>query len=133
MARSIIQRLIQTVRLSFVLLFLSMSAAQAAVLEHAGPITQNTTWTSADEHIVTGDVTVPAGLTLTVEAGAVIKFKPLSDSTSSGADNGRSELRVDGGSLIVNGTATSPVTFTSDSFLLSTSWRDPDFIAWYDH
>jgi hypothetical protein len=44
--------------------------------EVSGSIAANTTWTAAQSpYTVTGDVTVPAGKTLTLQAGVVVKFQ----------------------------------------------------------
>ncbi|WP_275100433.1 right-handed parallel beta-helix repeat-containing protein, partial [Sedimenticola hydrogenitrophicus] len=48
--------------------------AVAAVVNHSGTLSAHTTWSSGDVHRITGDVTVPAGIILTVESGAVVKF-----------------------------------------------------------
>ena len=74
----------------------------------SGPITQNTTWTllpnppnNGSPYIVTGDVTVNPGVTLTIEAGVEVKF------------NGNYSLIVNG-TLNSLGTATQRVKFTSN-------------------
>lgn len=63
-----------------------------------GAIASNTTWTSAgNNYIVTCDVTVNAGVTLTIQSGVVVRFDP-------------------GTSLQVNGTLIATgATFTSNS------------------
>ncbi|MBE9468085.1 MAG: hypothetical protein IMY72_07165 [Bacteroidetes bacterium] len=67
-------------------------------------ITVNTTWTSSSTYIIEGNLSVE-GATLTIEPGAVIKFKE------------NSELAIgystSGSSLIANGTSEHPITFTS--------------------
>lgn len=61
-----------------------------------------TTWTGDSLREVTESVIVPTGATLTIDAGAILKFAP-----GAGIDiNG-------GGSLVVNGTLAQPVIFTS--------------------
>ncbi|MDH5327840.1 MAG: right-handed parallel beta-helix repeat-containing protein [Gammaproteobacteria bacterium] len=67
------------VKLSVVSLMLSLtwsSLAYAVVETHSGEISIDTTWskTGVEAHWVTSTVTVPAGVTLTIEAGAVVKF-----------------------------------------------------------
>jgi len=67
-----------------------------------GPINSSTTWTlPANPYVVTCDVTVNAGVTLTVEPGVVVKFQ------YQGCD-----LIVDG-RLLAQGTQLSPIAFTS--------------------
>ena len=70
--------------------------------EVSGEISANTTWTQADSpYIVTGNILVNGGATLTIEPGAAVKF------------NGSHGLCVDG-YLVCNGTAENPITFTSN-------------------
>jgi parallel beta-helix repeat protein len=63
----------------------------------------NTVWSPAlcDAYVVTGNVLVPSGATLTVQAGTTVKFNSL---------RGLAVM----GTLVVCGTASSPVTFTSN-------------------
>jgi hypothetical protein len=67
----------------------------------------NTTWISGETHLVEGTLTVPQGVELVIEPGAEVRF-------SSGA-----KLDVKG-TLEVNGTSSSLVTFTRDG--TSGSW-----------
>jgi flagellar hook assembly protein FlgD len=82
----------------------------------SGNIATNTTWTVAGSpYILSGDVTVGAssGPTLTIEAGVVVK------------GNGSSQLLVNyynKGALVVNGTDTAPVVFTSNGSTTAGAW-----------
>ena len=68
----------------------------------SGPITTDTTWTLANSpYVVTGDVTVNAGITLTIEPGVVVKFRDWYQ-----------DLLVDG-RLLAGGNGLSPIIFTS--------------------
>ena len=66
-------------------------------------ITTDITWTPAlNPILVTGQIHVQSGVTLTVEAGTIVQFQA----------GGGSGLYVDG-RLVVNGSSTSPAYFTS--------------------
>ncbi len=64
--------------------------------------------------LVTGDVTVPDGLSLTIQAGTLVEFTAVSDDMSSGADNSRCELIIEG-ILEADGEAANEIIFTSDA------------------
>lgn len=65
----------------------------------SGSISGN--WMNTDTYIVTGNITVPSGQTLTIQPGTNIKF------------NGYYSITVDG-SLIANGTPLNTILFTSN-------------------
>ncbi len=74
--------------------------AHAGVVEHSGTISQNTTFSASDLHRITGRLTVNAGITLTIEPGAILKF------------NYGASLTINGVLQCV-GTEQSPIVFTS--------------------
>ena len=84
--------------------------------DHSGILTGDEIWTEqAGPHYLTDDVTVPAGLTLTIEPGVTVK---------AGAGD---ELLVEG-TLWAIGTADEPVVFTSDKAAPTPgSWYGIDF------
>ena len=69
---------------------------------HSGSITANQTWTSDRVHVVEGPVTITAGVTVTIQPGAIVKFDP-----GAGFD-----VQA-GGELIADGTVAQPIYFTS--------------------
>lgn len=78
------------------------AASGAWATNVSGVISVNTTWTLANSpYVMTGDVTVATGVTLTIEPGVVVQANATSR-----------QLRVDG-SLSAVGTAGAPITFTS--------------------
>jgi parallel beta-helix repeat protein len=79
------------------IVFFSISSFAQGV---SGAITADTTWSSATPVVVSGTVTVPAGITLTIQAGAVVQF--ASDA----------ELIVVG-KLIASGTSANHIVLTS--------------------
>lgn len=77
-----------------------------------GNLTVDQTWTAlGSPYLITGDVTVLAGVTLTIQAGVSVLFEQ-GDVMAAGEDPTRSELRVSG-TLITQGSNGNPVTFTS--------------------
>ena len=73
-------------------------------------ITQDTTWgPEGSPYVITGEVRVKPGGTLTILPGTVVKFMP---GYPSGSTNG-SGLLVYGGQLVADGTPSAPVVFTS--------------------
>ena len=74
----------------------------------------NQTWTAANSpYVVQGDITVPAGSTLTIEAGTLVRFAE-SDAQAGGVAPNRVEIVVVG-KLIVAGTAAQPVQMVGAS------------------
>jgi hypothetical protein len=81
---------------------LSASVSTVPQLHACGALTANTTWATGQVVVVTCPLEILTGVTLTVQAGAIVKFGPTGS------------LTVDsGGSLNATGTTVSPVTFTS--------------------
>jgi hypothetical protein len=70
-------------------------------------ITTNTTWSAGTIYQLGGRITVTAGATLTIEPGTIIKGE-----AGTGA-NATALLVARGGKLNANGTASSPIIFTS--------------------
>jgi hypothetical protein len=68
----------------------------------------NETWTATNLYVVTGDITVPAGATLTINSGVIVKFLYSTYSST------RMSLAV-AGNLQVNGTPGSKAYFTSSA------------------
>lgn len=76
-------------------------------LTKSGILAENETWTANNIYILDGKVVVGDGTTLTIEPGTIIKG-------AKGQEAAASALVVDqGGKLIANGTAESPIIFTS--------------------
>src|SRR5438045_9697693 len=87
------------------LFFLLIAAFTNAQTNVSGGIFSNTTWTLANSpYIVVDTVVVFPGVTLTIEAGVVVKFE----------DHKRLEIRQ--ASLIAVGTITDSIIFTSNSY-----------------
>ena len=103
---------VQVIFVSSLLLFLSFFAVllpssitpsfAANGSEVSGIISQNTTWTLAgNPYIVTGNIVVNSGMTLTIEAGVEVRF-----------DSGKA-LQING-ELIARGNAGNNIVFTSN-------------------
>lgn len=74
---------------------------------HEGILAGNTTWEADAAHWIRSTVSVPAGVTLTIAPGAIVRFDAL-----------QSLLVEEGGTLHAVGTRAAPIVFTSgrDSF-----------------
>ncbi len=73
----------------------------------SGELTANTTWLKNRIYTMSGKVIVPSGVTLTIEAGAIIKGAEGQDANASALVVAR------GGKLMAQGTAAEPIIFTS--------------------
>ena len=91
---------------------MALSACQEAPKEEKtvvvqGNIEADTTWTADKNYVLDQQVTVPSGVTLTIEPGTVIK-------ANAGEAPSVSMLVVArGGKIMAKGTAEAPIIFTS--------------------
>ncbi len=72
-------------------------------------ITSNTTWSADKTYILSGRIAVEDGATLTIEAGTLIKAKGGTEANASVLIIAR------GGKIMAQGTAASPIIFTSET------------------
>ncbi len=99
-------------RPSLLAVLLLVSTQASAATDAFGVISVDTTWTAANgPYSLKGDVTVNAGVTLTLEPGVVVTA-PGGDSMASGTDTGRAELIVSG-TLAAQATVAQPITLTA--------------------
>ncbi|EYF06979.1 DUF4215 domain-containing protein [Chondromyces apiculatus] len=102
-------------------LLIGLTQTAAAQTTVTGGNVINQTWTPAGSpYIVQGDVIVPAGATLTIQAGTQVRFAS-SDGQASGTDASRVEMTIRG-TLNVNGTVASPVVFQANSGSGTSVW-----------
>jgi parallel beta-helix repeat protein len=82
----------------------------------SGTLTKNEIWDSsiAGNIVITGDVIVPEGITLTITEGTTIQFSVFDD-IMGGSFPLLPELIVEGGTIIIQGTEEKPIRFTSQS------------------
>src|SRR5687768_15617141 len=86
-----------------------LATPAAADTTIAGGTVINQTWTTAGSpYIVQGDITVPNGAFLTIEAG--VEVRATSSDSQMSSDTTKVEMFIDG-TLDVNGVAGNPVTF----------------------
>ena len=87
-----------------------LSATGTPLTGHTVPA--STTWSG--EIYLIGDVIIPNGVTLTINPGTVINFRPETDVYESGWDTNISEIVIqNGGSLIASGNIQNPIIFQS--------------------
>ncbi|PHR93446.1 MAG: hypothetical protein COA78_32950 [Blastopirellula sp.] len=81
--------------------FIETLEERVMLADWSGAIIVDTVWTNDEVQVLTGDVTVAAGVTLTINPGTVVKA--LTTAT---------DLKVNG-TLLADGTAAAPIIFTS--------------------
>lgn len=81
--------------------FFFLPVLAEAATEVSGTLLSDTTWTSANSPYIVAYTIIPAGITLTIEEGTVVKFSDI-----------RATIEVNG-NLHVRGTEAFPVHFTS--------------------
>ena len=74
---------------------------------YSGVISENVTWSKENIYELSGRVVVPSGVTLTIEAGTIIKAFPGEEA------NACALIIARGGKIIAEGTATEPIIFTT--------------------
>ncbi len=80
---------------------------KAGAIEVSGDITSDTSWNESNTpHVVTGDITIAEGVTLTIGPGVVVEFQ------ETGSSNGY-QIQVDG-TLQAKGEEGRPILFTID-------------------
>ncbi len=93
-----------------------------AQMRISGTIDRGTRWYG--RILITGDVTVAPGVTLSIDPGTRIEFLPLQDDQKGGSDPERSELIVLGNLLAVGDAGSRRIVFTS-------AGRQPRMRDWY--
>jgi hypothetical protein len=77
-----------------------------------GTLPASETWSGTID--LTGDVIVPAGMTLTIDPGTTVRIQPLADNIRGGVDTSRIELIVQG-DLVAQGSGPGSILMTSGS------------------
>jgi hypothetical protein len=81
--------------------------AEQVIFNVSANISQNTTWETGKVYVLQGRITVLSGATLTIEPGVVVKGE------AGTGEDATALLIARGGKLMAEGTATSPIIFTS--------------------
>ncbi len=102
------------------LIVLQAGSARADTIIAGGNII-NQTWSPAGSpYIIQGDIVVPSGAFLTIEAGTTVRFAS-SDAQATGLNTSLVELTVNG-AFTVSGTAADPVIFEAQSGSSPGTW-----------
>lgn len=88
-------------------------------------ITANTTWTKSNLYILDTKIYVTNGVTLTIEAGTVVKGRAKANPVDATA-----LVIARGGKIDAQGTATSPIIFTAESDTLNGNLTQADRGLW---
>ena len=100
----------QTKKVALLLCVSLLVNVQVFATNVSGLISTNTNWTVANSpYIVTGNVLVNTGITLTIQPGVFVKF------------NSGLSLQIDG-TLIAQGTSSDSITFTSNTADTAGAW-----------
>jgi len=97
--------------LILLLVLLGSFSSFSNIIEVGGELTESTMWTSQDTVIVFQDLTIPSGVMLVIEAGALITV------------NINRGIIVDRGSLLVLGTSTDSVCFVANHSTPGLNWK----------
>ena len=88
-------------------------------------ITANTTWTKSNVYILDTKIYVTSGVTLTIEAGTVVKGRAKANPVDATA-----LVIARGGKIDAQGTATSPIIFTAEADTLNGNLTQSDRGLW---
>jgi hypothetical protein len=102
--------MIKTREVTFLLVISIVLSVQSFATNVSGLISSNTTWTKVNSpYIVTNNILVNAGVTLTIEPGVTVKFEALKS------------MQIDG-TLMAQGTSIDSIQFTSNTTQTAGSW-----------
>ncbi len=121
------------IQISLTVIVLILLNAQPVIFAQttSGTLAADETWSGTIN--VTGDITVPYGVTLTIEPGTTVSFTALSDDTNGGADSSRCEFIINEGEIHALGTSENMIVFTSaDSEPSPRDWYGFRFVNSYD-
>ncbi|MEA3286861.1 MAG: hypothetical protein U9Q77_05755, partial [Candidatus Marinimicrobia bacterium] len=93
---------------SLLLLLIGTLVSGLFAIDHTGEIISDEVWNASDEHLLTGQVFVKPGVTLTIQAGTTIKANE-----DDGAGLAPALVIEKGAVIMAEGTATAPITFTT--------------------
>jgi hypothetical protein len=111
--------------LSLLALLAAPAGLLAADVVVTSNITANTTWTKSNVYILETKIYVTSGVTLTIEAGTIVKGRAKANPVDATA-----LVIARGGKINAQGTATSPIIFTAEADLLNGNLTQSDRGLW---